>query len=271
MDFSTPTSLLESLKRREPNLPNSASLPDISTLFEPHQKSSQPTDSALAALAQLSSSVRWEELASYLYLTLNFLKTAPSPYPHVLADLTIQSTSFLLHSEPRVRSLAAECIGECVRMSSNPKSTFDSCFEIIWASVTTTYKISRAPIAPLKTSSYDPKPSPVPDPNDPTDLTPQPPAIALDDTSGWRELETSFTALISISTALGPTPFWSHSTLSVIQYCATQHVNRHVRAESINLCIRICEIWGTDLTDEFADNVKTVLEGTLRDNWSQVR
>lgn len=111
--------------------------------------------------------------------------------------------------------------------------------------------------------------------------------VALDDTTGWRALETSWQCLASLVHAMGPKclvtfPF-DDQILEDCQYSAIKHVNRHVRAAAMN----VLEQWiraaaaSTDpatyasaLGNPVAPLRQTaveVLRTGLADNWSQVR
>ena len=107
--------------------------------------------------------------------------------------------------------------------------------------------------------------------------------VALDDTTGWKSLETSLLALAAFLDAPSATEQseLKHDLDTLIQslhYCATKHINRHVRAASLQALERYinnaCVQTPTQLI-ESKSKLQTlmvdILSITLADNWSQVR
>jgi hypothetical protein len=109
---------------------------------------------------------------------------------------------------------------------------------------------------------------------------------ALDDTTGWRALETNLQGLASYCAASGADYFLDNKNmtpqlLQAVQDCSVKHVNRHVRAAGI----AVLEQWihGCSNNEPLLEThvlaaqaplrttVVTVLKHTLADNWSQVR
>jgi hypothetical protein len=115
---------------------------------------------------------------------------------------------------------------------------------------------------------------------------------ALDDTTGWRALETNLHALAgyidgnSVSSNKGTLSYVSEQThlfteghwfLEGLQYCSITHVNRHVRAASsavlgtlVTTCMK-CREYDMLLDSPFRSVIKESLNANLADNWSQVR
>lgn len=146
----------------------------------------------------------------------------------------------------------------------------------MWSGVANNYKTKRA-VSDLKSDLKDLK--------DPSIKNVE--GLALDDTSGWRNLETSLVSYDYIVKGLGST-FWlpapvpgdvtaflTVENLSVLGYCCTQHINRHVRAAAMALLTTICDLASPPSPPScphvFFDQVLKVLKGSLSDNWSQVR
>lgn len=71
--------------------------------------------------------------------------------------------------------------------------------------------------------------------------------IALDDTSGWKALETSLYCLTQIIRGCGPAflsqEYLKHDRLAFLIFSrSTRHINRHVRAVAFDAITAICEI-----------------------------
>ena len=116
---------------------------------------------------------------------------------------------------------------------------------------------------------------------------------ALDDTTGWRALETNLHALAGYIDGNGVASSGSSSVsylseqshlfdegswfLEGLQYCSVTHVNRHVRAASsavlgtlVATCMK-CREYDILLDSPFRSVIRESLNGNLADNWSQVR
>jgi len=109
---------------------------------------------------------------------------------------------------------------------------------------------------------------------------------ALDDTTGWRALETNWQCLAAIVSAMGPKYFddfgpFSDELLNNCEYSSIQHPNRHVRAAGMAVleqCILAAtqstvhtQSLLTDYQSGFCKTMTAVLRDGLADNWSQVR
>jgi hypothetical protein len=100
---------------------------------------------------------------------------------------------------------------------------------------------------------------------------------ALDDTTGWRSLETNWQALASYIAASG-SDYWKFHNLDAhlleaCEYSSVTHVNRHVRAAGIAVLEQWVKIAPKPLLEDSPLQTTTVnvLKATLADNWSQVR
>ena len=117
---------------------------------------------------------------------------------------------------------------------------------------------------------------------------------ALDDTTGWRALETNLHALagyidgncVTSSTNPVTVSYLSeqahlftegHWFLEGLEYCSVTHINRHVRAASsavmvvlVTTCMR-SHNYEMLLDSPLRSVIKESLKGNLADNWSQVR
>ena len=248
MDFSTPSSLLNSLNNRFPTTPLTT-FPNLQTLTE------------------WSTSPKWEYAASSLY----FLLESPwsdADEPSVYTLLKSASQANLSHSEPRVRSLAARGCGSYVSGSGCGASDAADLCENVFDKIRDLHAIERGEVGSLKGGGVGK--------GDGGKVGKQEKAVAMDDTAGWRELETCFTALAAVVRAGESLEWWNlvgcggEEALRILLYCGTKHVNRHVRAEAIDVCAATCDAFSV-IPAAFDEACRGVLEGTLRDNWSQVR
>mmetsp|Transcript_14590 Transcript_14590/g.22519 ORF Transcript_14590/g.22519 Transcript_14590/m.22519 type:complete len:810 (+) Transcript_14590:25-2454(+) len=202
----------------------------------------------------------------------------------------------LEHDEPRVRTLVARVIGAhskytglISRDSNNDNNGVDVSSQLI----AQRNKISHFIGTSLKehAAMYDEDRSlPGPDFQAP----------ALDDTTGWRALETSLIALASWINGCGGTyvdQFYhgeegssnesgvelSSSLLIILEGCSAKHINRHVRAAGLQCLEQIIRVSSLSTYDgsneqhvlhegsELRDCVVRILTVCLADNWSQVR
>jgi hypothetical protein len=111
--------------------------------------------------------------------------------------------------------------------------------------------------------------------------TPTAKATVLDDTTGWRALETNWQCLACLIQPLGGLyfelfPLTDHKLLEECQSSAFEHANRHVRAAAM----LVLEQWIRAAVDTDSDSpihpalcktLTQVLKDGLADNWSQVR
>jgi len=111
--------------------------------------------------------------------------------------------------------------------------------------------------------------------------TPTPKSVVLDDTTGWRALETNWQSLACLCQPLGGLyfelfPLMEGKLLSQCQSSAVDHINRHVRAAAM----LVLEQWvrsaaqipsGRKIHPLLIQTVTAVLKDGLADNWSQVR
>ena len=97
---------------------------------------------------------------------------------------------------------------------------------------------------------------------------------AVDDTTGWKSLETSLNALQVIMAGIGG-DFVAGGSLTeeLLGLCmeCVLHINRHVRAVAFEICTTLSEICPHSHAAGIADAIVKSLEVGLEDNWSQVR
>jgi hypothetical protein len=240
--------------------------------------------------------------------------TATSPvFELMLALPTIIDTN-VEHSEPRVRSLVAQTVGAYARYatsllnwlgSGNAEASdstgveFTKLEEAIQKVQVGRRSIHSAILISLK--KHLEMKEPVRESNNQSKASDG----ALDDTTGWRALETNLHGLASYidgcvgrhaggsyiaeEISLFQTPSAVEGAEDVswfllgLQHCCVVHVNRHVRAASaavLGVLVKSCMRLRGDTTHQallveedspFRSVLKESLRATLADNWSQVR
>ncbi|GMH64351.1 hypothetical protein TrRE_jg1602 [Triparma retinervis] len=146
------------------------------------------------------------------------------------------------HAEPRVRTLAASLLEKLFNNSVDPSKLFDEILPSVWAGIEENCDTKRE-VPDLK-----------------TDLAADPAApkiknvegVALDDTSGWRNLEASLACYDNIVKGLG------HSFFQ--QGTKDEDVTMFLNKPNLDV-----------LVPTSTPAVLQVLKGGLSDNWSQVR
>ena len=284
MDFSSPQRALSSLTRRQPAIDGMVELSD-----EMRKSNEQYVEGCLSLLSPSTASDRWEPLAVGLYLATNLCNKSNGGsgiYTYVegprvplmdgedASDMLVSheellslgkalleaSTAHLEHKEPRVRTLVAKAVGAVISLKEDSlldakKLLHDSILNSLYHHLDAGRDETTANYSKSSTG-------------------------ALDDTTGWRALETNWQGLASYVAA---SDYFAHYTLSpqlleACEYSCIKHVNRHVRAAGI----AVLEQWVTAAKDKYTDmlldpssslrlSIVKVLKVTLADNWSQVR
>lgn len=184
-----------------------------------------------------------------------------------------QALQHLEHSEPRIRTLVAKAVAVYLHGTEE-----DYLEELSDGLQTQLVDSLRQHIVQGRDTS---------DPGHSKDST-----GALDDTTGWRALETNWQTLAALTTARGTRLIdrlqsdeatW-HQLLQDAEYSAVTHVNRHVRAATLAWLEQIIHAIGadenkydayacmlTDKTNALHKCLAAVLKAGLADNWSQVR
>lgn len=283
MDFSSVNRSLESLHRRRPEL--DAEILDLATALLQQDVSA---DDYLASLVKLlEAQDRWEPLAVGLYVATNIIEChtdaagavyvegprvptiststdSPAAAPTFSQQQLVQLSRALLetckndleHKEPRVRTLVAKAVGAVVALREvELQQVIRELHDSIIASIHRLLKEGRDNSEAYSKSS----------------------AGALDDTTGWRSLETNWQALASYIAANGSDYFLQHSVdlelLQACEYSSIAHVNRHVRAAGIAVLEQWIKIAPAPVLQEsdLRETTVKVLKDSLADNWSQVR
>lgn len=281
MDFSTPQRALESLTRRQPPIDGMVDLSEGML-----SSNEQYVDGCLTLLLQEGD--RWEPLAVGLYLATNLCsksgKSGTGIYvegprvPLTAGDdasdmqvsheellelgkaLLASSMNHLEHKEPRVRTLVAKAVGAVVGLKEESlmdasKKLHDSILVSLYSHLEAGRDESSKNFSKSSTG-------------------------ALDDTTGWRALETNWQGLASYIAASDYFANFSLTPqlLEACEYSCITHVNRHVRAAGI----AVAEQWVKACKDDYPQmlldpssplriSLIKILKVTLADNWSQVR
>lgn len=210
-----------------------------------------------------------------------------------LSHIVLQTCKHHLeHSEPRVRTLCARTIGAHAKFTSflASSTTTTSSSDVVLSP--TNLILQRTTIGQfivsslVKQSQYQ---------REDADGSGAP----LDDTTGWRSLETSLHAYACWVDGCGAaywrddpnqaipdscdchSLFQKHSDnnnnetlLQVLQKCCMEHKNRHVRAAALQTMDQILKNCSTTFflkEDTLRNATIAILVTTLADNWSQVR
>lgn len=288
MDFSTPHRALESIPRRKPSLP--LELIEMAETMLLDKKLED--DYVQGCLTFLEKSERWEILAVGVYLCTDLLKNYAqssliyvdgprvpttiegkidevSPLSHDLAlcisrALLKTSAKNLEHKEPRVRTLVAKAVGAVIALKEEAlQEATEELYNSILESLHTHLEAGRdSSLESYSKSSTG----------------------ALDDTTGWRALETNWQGLAAFVAAAGDSYFEHYSLseklLEACEYSCITHVNRHVRAAAIATieqwikCCSANEAHSKLILEPESSLRRTVikvLKVSLADNWSQVR
>lgn len=347
MDFSTTERGLQSLQRRAPKL--SAQVISIATTLLTSRFSDPAFLKCTKELLEIGSSgeseehanPRWEPLAVGFHLTSSYLQHATALYrndasnisdiymegPRVPTvdpivktkveekaqdtpeDLIVESDivpfcEFIMtmcqrhleHNEPRVRTLVAKVVGQHAKLGTTLQSQNEMGASIIAQSVSL-YNTVLISLYDHLDSGRD------------TENKSKSSEGALDDTTGWRALETNLYGIGSFIQASGARYFEfsghrnencisgggvDEKLLKSVEYCCVTHVNRHVRAAGINVLeqmIHACTASFHNLDEEsrakmdgrgamdmlllpdsrLRQTIVEVLKTALADNWSQVR
>lgn len=294
MDFSSPTRALQSLERRRPALPEA-----VVAVSKKLMGSYEEEDFLQGIELLLHDEGRWEGLAVGLLLATQILvdqkpavyiegprvpeehkSDEPRPFSmnlskdqlsHIATLLHEASLKHLEHSEPRVRTFVARAVGAHATWSvqldpEDPHAALhaqerQAIHSQIVQSIEEHIQLGRDDPQKYSQSSNG----------------------ALDDTTGWRALETNWQCLACWIASLGANYFHTQGLdleplLKNVEHSAVTHVNRHVRAAAIAVLEQLVAAAGKDeqhwpllLEGSLRATLIPVLKAGLADNWSQVR
>jgi hypothetical protein len=339
MDFSSTERALKSLVRRTPKL--SDAVKSIATTLLQTQISDPAFLKCTKDLLQIGTdgeenehtNPRWEPLAVGFHLTASYLQHVIALYqndasktsdvymdgprvPTMDADTTANANTntnmttgdkieeseivpfcefimtlcqtHLEHKEPRVRSLVAKVVGQHAKLGNTLKSK-DEIGAALTSQSVNLYKNILSSLYDHLAAGRD------------TENKSKSSEGALDDTTGWRALETNLYGIGSFIQASGERYFEiidgkdcsvDSELLKGIEYCCVTHVNRHVRAAGINVLEQLIHACTASYQDADANGgeenrgamdmlllpdsqlrqcILQVLKTALGDNWSQVR
>lgn len=323
MDFSSPFRALQSLPRRHPALPD-AILQAAQVLSESNKEETKASDQdyldAITTLVQ-SDEDRWEGLAVGLLLATEILieasaaqqqqqqrkvyidgprvpqenkaatagsSIAVASRPYTTEQISDMATllhkaalKHLEHNEPRIRTFVAKAVGAhatwSVGMSAAAAASEGIAPETMQRHETERNAIYQTIITSINEHIQQGRDNPEKYSKSSTG--------ALDDTTGWRALETNWQCVACWIASLGSTYFPKlqdendmELLLSNLEYSAITHVNRHVRAAAIAVMEQLIVAAGNDtvywsyLEDgKLRASTIKILKAGLADNWSQVR
>lgn len=306
MDFSSSTRALQSLERRRPPLPEE--IVSVSKGLMSWQDGTLPEEDYLKGVSTLlhSDEERWEGLAVGLLLSTEMLVQAAADQRAMAAvyidgprvpqeakmeesksagnrDLTtaqlsqvatwlhVSSLKHLEHNEPRVRTFVAKAVGAHATWSVALSESDENYAK----HATERETIHNQIVASIQEHIQQGR--------DTQDKYSKSSTGALDDTTGWRALETNWQCLACWIASLGA-KYYRVEGLEIepllvnLEHSAVTHVNRHVRAAAIAVLEQLVVAAGNDeeqwpLLESGALRVALikVLKAGLADNWSQVR
>lgn len=316
MDFSSPSRALQSLPRRRPALPENV-IQAAQVLIKNNngditsKESEAEENFTNISLLIKAEGERWENLAVGLLLGTEVLakaaeaKSSSEVYidgPRVpeeekvadtkdsvvsanytldhisrLATILYQATlEHLEHSEPRIRTLVARAVGAHATWSVG----------LDQSDLSETHNVERETIHEQIVRSVNEH---IQQGRDDAEKYSKSSTGALDDTTGWRALETNWQCLACWIASLGSN-YYAHlmkddssddamqTLLQNLEYSAITHVNRHVRAAAIAVLEQLIVAAGNDPQYwEFLESgglrksTVKILKAGLADNWSQVR
>lgn len=321
MDFSNPARALQSLPRRRPALQGDVLLAAQVLITNNNAKESTEKEAVdnLKSITFLieADEERWESLAVGLLLGTEVLAKATAAQsgrevyidgPRVpaeekkiaevedavisrkynvaqisqLATLLYKATlKHLEHAEPRIRTLVARAVGAHATWSVGLMST-DATNGHLWE----VHKVERNAIHDQIVQSVNEH---IQVGRDDAVKYSKSSAGALDDTTGWRALETNWQCLACWIASLGSN-YYEHLVkdddndaaiellMQNLEYSAVTHVNRHVRAAAIAVLEQLIVAAGNDSaywkyleSGCLRKTTVKILKAGLADNWSQVR
>jgi HEAT repeat len=319
MDFSSPTRALQSLPRRRPALPDDI-LNAAQVLLDSSNEETKTSDQEyLDAITSLvhSDQERWEGLAVGLLLATDIIMEASAEQqrnkvkpvyidgPRVplekkigsgsgiavtsrsyttqqiskMATLLHQATlKHLEHNEPRIRTFVAKAVGAHATWSVGLSAGEDAAAD---PEMMQRHETERNDIYQTILSSINEH---IVQGRDNSEKYSKSSTGALDDTTGWRALETNWQCVACWIASLGSNYFAKlqesdmETLLSNLEYSAITHVNRHVRAAAIAVMEQLVVAAGNDQeywpyleSGGLRTTTINILKAGLADNWSQVR
>ncbi|CAM9544049.1 unnamed protein product [Ectocarpus sp. 6 AP-2014] len=274
MDFSSTHAALRSLKRRPTTSDALKSLaeklegPFAGELLWDGKGLGDDTQDVEQDVLELLGTEEWEGVSVGFLLAKSLVDNKGQALsPSFLRSLLAHCDQHLEHAEPRVRSLVASTLGALTRADDESSS---GCTGLA------AYEFFRKRLSGAISKNFERTTETI------TDVISGAENVAVDDTSGWKALETSFLALKEFVDAVGR-PFidgghLNDETVGYIVSGATVHINRHVREASYQIIRSILDACGTlsgsdapQQGDKLAHTFAEACAVGMQDNWSQVR
>jgi HEAT repeat len=308
MDFSSATRALQSLDRRRPPVPTEVvSVSKELLMWRDGNLSEEDYIKGVSTILHSDDGDRWEGLAVGLLLSTEMLVQAAAANQRAMKAVYIEgprvpqekveetksagnyraltqaqlsqvaswlhaaSLKHLEHNEPRVRTFVARAVGAHATWSVGLSESDENYAK----HVTEREAIHSKIVASIQDHIQQGRDHPENYSKSSTG--------ALDDTTGWRALETNWQCLACWIASLGANYFRVDgleldSLLANVEHSAVTHVNRHVRAAAIAVLEQLVVAAGNDKehwpqleTGALRATVVKVLKTGLADNWSQVR
>jgi hypothetical protein len=271
MDFSSPYKAAQSLVRRLQQLPGGTDdqqlllaaqrlVSALATKTTTTTSSSSSLDAletpCLALLA--APAARWECLCAALLVATEALQgmgPARTLSPALRDGLYAAIAAHLEHPEPRLRALVARALGA---LCSVPALGVDAYLRFrpqLWGLVDAQLHARAREAMPTTYGAA--------------------PAVALDDVTGWRALETALLTLVAVANACGPElARGGHVDAAWLEravFAASAHPNRYVREAGMGMCRALVAHGGVALEDAATRaRLAEVVAGGLADAWPQV-
>lgn len=262
MDFATSTSALVSLQKRKGLFEEDLSI--ISNLIEYVIYKKEQVDLELN-VSELLNISRWDTLAVGMTLSIEYSKMLSEKLDDKIIRLI---ENHVEHKEPRLRTVIAKMLGALAgKYGTKVYRKFSG---KLFSSIEENLTRRAEPVEEEMIHS--------PRSNASSTLSSfgLDASHALDDTSGWKALETSVVALKEIILGCGQSfvnegHLTTHLVDIAVVQC-TEHINRHVRVAGFDVCTALCLVMNKGKMDIcISDRMRMALEGGLQDNWSQVR
>lgn len=215
------------------------------------------------------------------------IPTTNAPNTSIQIELTLDETTKLAstlhttslvhleHSEPRIRTLVAKAVGAHAAFLVSRSKEPDEHYAILQQECAALHqRVCKS----IEEHMQQGREVPV---DKKAEETNEDKSAVLDDTTGWRALETNWQCLACFVQPLGALyfslfPLLDSQLLEQCQASAIEHVNRHVRAAAdlvLEQWVRAAAALPTDsdVHPALCKTVTAVLKDGLADNWSQVR
>lgn len=260
MNLESSTTALQSLRKRE------FKSSDIVEFFDEYFQNSKcyNWDTLSTNLDKCLRINRWEYLAFWLLIirdeVLKYFDIVNNE--QMYRYVTLHIPSLLDNQEPRVRTLVAEVIGDLAKIKD--VSIYHDLGHTLLDGIKRTFhrvETTRPVVLGYETQ------------------------VELDDTTGWKSLETYFCAYIYLVQGCGK-PLLSNPNLVTDQEYellvtnASTHINRHIRQVSLNFIdVIVTSLRGSEASqsnsvpwdDKILSRCCQAIALGLQDNWTQVR